>query len=89
MIPHDATLPLHFKLEFVSADDTNIITWNTSLTSKSIYHVSQQKTLQTLTENNDMSEDGSQILAYTAVFHFTDYFNLDIDFFFVRPPVLP
>lgn len=62
-----ATLFFESGLEFVSSDDSNIITWNTSFTAKSIYHMSQQKTLQTLTENNDMSEDGTQILAYSVV----------------------
>lgn len=88
MTPHVATSPSHFELEFVTSDDRNIISWNTSLTPKSIYHISQQSTLQTLIENNDMSEDGSQILAYTAVFYLADYSQTSFEIF-VRPPVLP
>jgi len=63
----------HFRLGLVSSDDTSMITWNTSLTAKSIYHVLQQRTLQTLTEHDDMSEDGSLIWAYMAVIHFSFY----------------
>jgi hypothetical protein len=68
-------LHLNFKLGIVSSDDTNIITWNTTVTDKSIYHIVQQRTLRALTENNDMSEDGSLIWAYTAVIHSAGYFD--------------
>ena len=65
------SLHFHIKSEFVSSDDSNFVSWNTSLTTKSIIHMAQQRTLRNLVENNDMSEDGSQIFAYTGVFHFT------------------
>ena len=50
-----------------------MVTWNTTFTAKSIYHMVQRRPLQTLTENVDMSEDGSLIWAYAAVIHFTRY----------------
>lgn len=60
-------LYLKLKSEFVSSNVNNIVTWNTSLTAKSIYHMSQPRTLRPLTEINEMSEDGTQVLAYSAV----------------------
>lgn len=60
----------NLELELASSNDTNVVTWTTGLTAKSIYHMAQQRTLQTLVENSDMSEDGSQILAFTSVFDF-------------------
>ena len=39
------------------------MTWNTTITSKAIYHQAQQSTIQTLVENNDMAEDGTQYFA--------------------------
>jgi len=62
------------KLEFLSPDDSSVVKWNTSLTAKSIYHMAEQVPWQSLTEKNDMSEDGTQVFAYAAVINFTDYF---------------
>jgi hypothetical protein len=66
---HAYALPLclNHLLEFVSSSRTSLVSWNTILTPKSIYHMAQQSTLQIFKENNDMAEDGSQILAYTPV----------------------
>jgi hypothetical protein len=74
-IMHPWILPLTLESELASSNDTNVVTWNTSLTAKSIYHMAQQMSAQTLVENGDMAEDGSQILAYTAVFNFADYLD--------------
>ena len=67
----------NLELEFLSADDSNIFTWDISPTAKSIYHIAQRRTLQTLTENDDMSEDGFLILAYTAVIEFNGYLDAE------------
>jgi len=59
-----------FNLDLLSANDNSIVnTWSTNFSAKSIYHMAQQRTLQNLTEAGGMSEDGSQVLAYSAVFH--------------------
>ena len=60
---------LIFKSEFVSSDPSNEVVWNTSFTAKSIYHTAEQKlkTLRTLSETNDMSDDASVMFAYSVV----------------------
>jgi len=68
-----AHICLNSELEYVSSLETSMVTWNTTFTAKSIYHMVQRRPLQTLTENVDMSEDGSLIWAYAAVIHFTRY----------------
>ena len=72
-----ATSSSNLELEFLSADDSNIFAWDISPAAKSIYHIAQLTTVKTLTENNDMSEDGFLILAYTAVIKFNDYFDAE------------
>ena len=57
-------LCLKLKSEFVSSNVNDTVTWNTSHTAKSVYHVSRLRTLRPLTK---MSEDGTQVLAYSAV----------------------
>ncbi|KAF8518821.1 hypothetical protein BU17DRAFT_66217 [Hysterangium stoloniferum] len=52
--------------QFVSSNPANILTWNTTLTSKLIYHQAQQSTIRLFMENNDMSEDGAQYFAFAT-----------------------
>jgi len=58
---------LEFNIDLSTSDTTNVVTWNTSFTDKSVYHMGQRQTIQTLTERNDMAEDGHQVVAYSAV----------------------
>jgi len=45
--------------------------WNSVQTNRLVYHVMNQTNFQPLTENSDMSEDGSQYFAYksASTFH--------------------
>jgi hypothetical protein len=53
-------------VEFLSSRNVDI-TWNTNQTSNLVYHQAQQSAGQPFTENNDMSEDGTQYFAFSAV----------------------
>lgn len=61
-------------IEFVSSNSSNRIVWSTIPTSKYIYHKIQQSTIQHFEENNDMSEDGTQYLAFGMVSESVDSF---------------
>src|SRR5260221_7754394 len=58
-----------FNIEFVSSNSTNMISWNTTRTPSgdSIYHRVQRTSMESLTEYNDMSEDGALYFATRAV----------------------
>ena len=58
-------------IEYLSSYRPNTVSWSTVLTSKSIYHQAQRTTIQSLTENNEMSEDGTLYFALGAVSSFT------------------
>ncbi len=64
--------------------------WNSIQTNRLVYHVMNRTNFQSLTENSDMSEDGSQYFAYkSASIHsiLVSFSNLKLDTPFQIPDV--
>lgn len=64
---HSVAPELENVIDFVSSNVSNAIIWNTTETSRIIYHQVRRLAVDPLAENKDMSEDGVLYFATPAV----------------------